>query len=86
MLSPLKNNVIVELIEKEKTTATGIILTKADPNEVNRGKVIAIGPKVEYIQLGEEILPNWNKGTKLKYDNKDIWVVSEDDVVLVFED
>lgn len=85
MLAPIKNNVILELIEKEKVTSSGIVLTKADPNEANRGKVIAIGPLVEDIKVGEEVLPNWNKGRKVKYDNKDIWVISEEDIVLIFE-
>lgn len=86
MLAPIKKNVILELIEKEKTTASGIVLTKADPNEANRGKVIAIGPEVEDVKVGDEVLPNWNQGRKLKYDDKEIWVVSEDHIVLVFED
>ena len=55
MLSPLKNNVIVELIEKEKVTSSGIVLASADPTEVNRGKVLAIGPEVEDVQVGDEV-------------------------------
>lgn len=86
MLAPIKNNIILELIEKEKTSSGGIILTKADPNEANRGKVLAIGPMVENVALGDEVLPDWNKGRKVKYDDRFIWVVSEDDIVLIFED
>ena len=33
MLNPIKKNVIVELIQKEKVTASGIVLTSADPEE-----------------------------------------------------
>lgn len=86
MLSPIKKNVILELIEKEKTTASGLILTKADPHEANRGLVIAVGPEVEDVKVGDEVLPNWNQGRNLKYDGKDIWVVQEEHIVLVFED
>ena len=43
MLKPIKENVIVELIEKELETASGIILKRADPAEVNKAKVLAIG-------------------------------------------
>ena len=85
MLRPIKNNVIVELLEKEKVTSTGIILSKTDPLEVNRGKVV-VGSVSGLIKEGEVILPDWNKAQKMPYEGKDYYVVSEDDVVLIFED
>ena len=86
MLAPIKKYVILELIEKEKTTSSGLILTKADPNEANRGLVLAIGPEVTDVKVGDEVLPNWNQGRNVKYDGKNIWVVPEEHIVLVFED
>ena len=86
MLAPIKKYVILELIEKEKTTASGLILTKADPHEANRGLVLAVGPEVEDVKVGEMVLPNWNQGRNVKYDGKNIWVVKEEDIVLIFED
>lgn len=85
MLSPIKKNVIVELIEKERVTSSGIVLASADREEANRGVVIAIGPQVEDVKVGDEILPNWNAGRQAKYENKDYWIINEDDIVLIFE-
>jgi chaperonin GroES len=86
ILKPIKNNVIVELVEKEKVTSGGIILQKADPTEANRGLVVAIGPEVTDVVLGQEVLPNWNAARKMKFDEQNLYVVDEDEIVLIFEE
>ena len=84
MLKPIKNNVIVELIEKEKVTSSGIVLSSADPVEANKGKVISVGPNVDLVKEGDMVLPNWNAAHKAKYNGTDYYIVSEDDIVLIF--
>ncbi len=86
MLRPIKKNIIVKIIEKEKVTASGIILKSADPTQVNRAEVIAIGSDVSLIEVGQQILPNWNAARPSKFNEEDFFVVNEDDVVLIFED
>lgn len=86
MLRPIKNNIIVELIEKEKVSAGGIVLQSADREEVSKGLVLAIGPNVEYIKVGELVLPNWNRAQKSKFDDKEFYVISEDEIVLIFDE
>jgi len=86
MLRPIKKNIIVKIIEKERTTKSGIILKSADPAEANRAEVVAIGNDVTMVEVGQEILPNWNQARPSKFDNEDFFVVNEDDVVLIFED
>jgi co-chaperonin GroES (HSP10) len=48
--------------------------------------ILAVGPEVLDLKIGDSILPNWNAGRQTKYENQDLWIVNEDDVVLVFED
>ena len=86
MLKPIRNNLLVELIQKEKITKSGIVLSVADRDEVNRGVILAVGPEVLDLKVGDNILPNWNAGRQTKYENQDLWIINEDDVVLVFED
>lgn len=86
MLKPLKNKLVVEIIEKEKVSPGGIILTKTDRDEVNRCKVVSIGPEVLDISAGDVILPNWNAATKTVVDGNTYYLLSEDDVVLIFEE
>lgn len=86
ILKPIKKNIIVKVIEKEKVTSGGIILKSADPAEVSKSTVIAIGSEVTLIEVGQTILPNWNKARKTNIDEDEFFIVGEDDVVLIFED
>ncbi len=86
MLRPLKNKVILEFIEKEKVSPGGIVLQKADPTEANRGKVVAIGTDVTDVEIGQEVLPNWNAAQKTKHENETFYIIEEEQIVLVFED
>ena len=84
MLKPIRKNIVVELLEKEKVTEAGIILTSADSAEVSKGVVLAIGDECEDIKVGDTILPNWQKARPTKFEGTDFYIVNEDDVVLVF--
>ena len=86
MLKPIKNNVVLELIDKEKVTSSGIVLPSADPVEANKGKVVSLGPDVEMVKEGDMVLPNWNAARQIKYNEFEYYVVSEDDIVLIFEE
>ena len=86
ILKPIKSKVILELVEKEKLSSGGIVLQKADPTEANRGIVLATGPEVTDVEVGQEVLPNWNAAMKLKYDDKQLYVIDQEEIVLIFED
>jgi len=79
-LTPLRNNVIVEKLEKELTTSSGIILKSND--EADKAKVIAVGSEVTDVAVGDTILINWNKAVKLM-DN--LYQVNVNEVVAIFE-
>ena len=86
MLVPIKSKVLIQLIEKAKTTETGIILPVADRDEPIKATVIAIGDKVQDVQVGDTILPNWNQAIETKYDDKHkTYIIEEKDIVLVFD-
>ena len=86
MLKPIKKNIIITLIEKELESKGGIILTSADPAQVSRGLIVGIGPDVDMVEVGQQVLPNWNKAKKVKYEQEEFYIVHEDDLVLVFEE
>ena len=77
---PLKNNVIIERQEKDLTTASGIILQTND--EADKGLVIAIGPDVTEVNVGDLVLINWNKASKFSDDR---WKVTSEEIIAVFE-
>lgn len=80
MYKPLRDNIIVEKQEKNLTTSSGIILKSND--EADKAKVIAIGPEVTDVAVGEILLVNWNKAKKIQNDT---YQINIQDVIGVFE-
>jgi len=85
MLQPLKNKLILQLIEKEKVTESGIVLAAVDREEANKGLVVAIGEGVEDIHANDTVLPDWNKAQKTRYENEDYYIIHQDDIVAIFD-
>ena len=79
-MRPLHNKVIVERIPGETTTESGIVLQRS--HEVDRAKIIAVGPDVKEVSVGEIVLLDWNKTVK----TGDHFVVTEDNIVFVYEE
>ncbi len=63
-MQPTRDNIIVERLDKELSTASGIILKSSD--EPDKAKVISIGPKVNEVNVDDIVLVNWNKATKIQ--------------------
>jgi co-chaperonin GroES (HSP10) len=76
---PTRDNIIVERIAAEKTTASGLILKSSD--EPDRGKVISIGPKVDEVEIGDELLLNWNKAVKVEDET---YVIPVTEVIFIY--
>ena len=51
-------------------------------DEPDYAVVVAIGPDIDEVEIGEKLLINWNKATKIEDDD---YVLSIDDVILAFE-
>lgn len=84
-VKPLNNTCIVEMLEKEKISAGGIILSKTDPKEITKGRVLAVGPNCKDVQEGDIILPNWNSARKNDMENETFFVVSESEIIMIFD-
>jgi co-chaperonin GroES (HSP10) len=76
--NPLNDNIIVERVEPVTTTASGIVLQSSQ--EPDKAKVIATAS--DDVQIGELLLINWNKATKI---HKELYRIHVNDVIAVFE-
>ncbi len=74
---PLNDNVIVERVEPVTTTASGIVLQSSQ--EPDKAKVIATAS--DDVQVGELLMINWNKASKI---DKDLYRIHVNDVIAVF--
>lgn len=77
-LKPLHNKVVIKSIPSETTSPTGIILNSAD--EPDRAQVLAIGPDVHEVEIGDIVLLDWNKVVK----SDDYFVIKVDDIVFIY--
>jgi chaperonin GroES len=78
-MKPTRDNIIVIRIAAEKSTYSGIILKSAD--EPDKAQVIAIGNKVDEVNVGDTVLLNWNKATKIENET---YVVPIKEVIWIY--
>jgi chaperonin GroES len=89
-LKPLGDRLIVQAVDEEETTASGIVLPDTAKEKPQRGKVLAVGDgKVEEdgkripldVAEGDEVLYSKYGGTEIKVDGEDLLVLRESDVL-----
>lgn len=90
-LKPLGDRVIVQAIEEEETTASGIVLPDTAKEKPQRGKVLAVGEgkwdedgeKRIPLDVGEgdEVLYSKYGGTEIQVEGEDLLVLRESDVL-----
>jgi chaperonin GroES len=90
-LQPLGDRLIVEVLEEEETTVSGIVLPDTAREKPQRGRVLAVGPgsraesSGEIIPLevavGDEIIFSKYGGTEVKVGADDLLILRESDVL-----
>jgi co-chaperonin GroES (HSP10) len=85
LIKPLKKNVLVVRLKKKSTTESGIILQSDHDGNVDRAQVIATGNEVTMVKTDDIIFVDWNKANPVTLDEIPHYVVSEDNIVWVFD-
>ena len=89
-LQPLGDRIIVEVLEEEETTTSGIVLPDTAKEKPQRGRVLAAGPgsrndKGDLVPMevaeGDEIIFSKYGGTEIKLGADEILVLRESDVL-----
>ncbi|MFT4717709.1 MAG: chaperonin GroES [Rickettsiales bacterium] len=93
-IKPLHNNVLVERVEAETTTAGGIIIPDTAKEKPSEGKIIAVGNGTKNengksipldVKVGDNILfAKWG-GTEIKVGGKDLLILKESDILAITE-
>ena len=87
---PLGSRVLVEPIEQEEMTSSGIILPETAKEKPQQGKVLAAGPgdrndKGERVAMdvktGDVVLFAKYSGTEVKMDSKKLLILRESDIL-----
>lgn len=93
-LKPLGDRLIVEPIEQEELTASGLVLPETAKEKPMQGKVLAVGPGARHedgsriamdISKGETVLFAKYAGTEVKIENKKYLILRETDVLAIVQ-
>lgn len=94
-IRPLEDKVLVQIVEAETTTASGLVIPDSAQEKPQEATVIAVGPG-KYDEDGERRIPLDVKegdtvvfskygGTELKYNGEEYLLLSARDLLAVIE-
>ncbi|WP_349409271.1 co-chaperone GroES [Pseudalkalibacillus sp. SCS-8] len=92
MLKPLGDRIVVELVESEEKTASGIVLPDSAKEKPQEGKIVAVGTgrvtdngeKVALeVSEGDTVIYSKYAGTEVKYQGKEYLILRESDVLAI---
>ena len=93
-IKPLGDRVVVEPVEREQTTASGIILPETAKEKPQEGNVLATGPGrrddagkriAMDVAVGNVVLFAKYAGTEIKLGDKKLLILKESDILAIVE-
>jgi chaperonin GroES len=93
-LKPLGSRLVVEPIEQDDVTASGIVLPETAKEKPQKGKVLSMGPgdrdddgkRVPMdVKVGDTVLYAKYSGTEIKIEQKKLLILKESDVLAIVE-
>jgi chaperonin GroES len=93
-LKPLGSRLVVEPIEQEDVTASGIVLPETAKEKPQKGKVLSMGPgdrdeegkRIPMdVKVGDTVLYAKYSGTEIKIESKKLLIIKENDVLAIVE-
>ncbi len=91
-LQPIDNRVVVERMESETKTASGIFIPEKAAEESSIAIVLAVGPGkllengnrgAMTVKVGNKVLLGKYSGTQTKINGKDVIVLREDEILAI---
>ncbi|WP_379971489.1 co-chaperone GroES [Ectobacillus sp. sgz5001026] len=92
MLKPLGDRVVIELVEAEEKTASGIVLPDSAKEKPQEGKIVAVGTGrvlengatvALEVAVGDRIIFSKYSGTEVKYEGAEYLILRESDILAV---
>ena len=94
VLKPLEDRIVVEPLEAEQVTASGLVIPDTAKEKPQEGKVLAVGPgrfddkgaRVPVdVKVGDVVLYSKYGGTEEKYHGEEYLVLSARDVLAIVQ-
>ena len=92
-IKPLEDRILVQTLEAEQTTASGLVIPDTAKEKPQEGKVLAVGPgrfdedgdkRIPLdISVGDVVVYSKYGGTEVKYAGQDYLILSARDILAV---
>jgi len=78
---------VLEIDTQEKQTAGGIILTQPqDKKGATPGYILAVGPDVKFVEVGQQVYLDWANGTVMNVEGKQAVAIQEKYITAIIEE
>jgi chaperonin GroES len=94
-IKPLEDRILVQPLDAEQTTASGLVIPDTAKEKPQEGKVLAVGPgrfddegenRIPLdISVGDVVIYSKYGGTEVKYNNEEYLLLSARDVLAIVE-
>ena len=86
-IRPLFDRVVIQPVEAESKTASGLFIPDAAKERPIRGIVLAVGPgkknEPTTVKVGDTVLYGKYSGTEIQIDGKEVLIMKESDIFAV---
>ena len=89
-IKPLEDRILVEVLDAETKTASGLVIPDTAKEKPQEGEVVAVGPGAKTedgklipmdVKVGDIVLFGKWSGTEVKIDNKEYSIMKESDIM-----
>ena len=80
-IKPLSDRVVAKAEEAKTRTASGIYLPEGAKEKSKVAEVVAVGPQVQGVQVGDKILFEEFAATDVSLDGEDFIIVKEEKII-----
>lgn len=83
---PLKDYVLMGEVKEDLKTESGIVLTQSVTAGNKPGKILAIGPDVENIKVGQHVICNWKGSTPVEVEGIMCVLLKSEEIMAIAKD
>lgn len=82
-LQPLADRIVMEQLEAEETTASGIVLPGSAQEKPKMAKVIAVGKDVKEVKAGDQVIYKSYGPDEIKVGSQEYLIGKEEDLLAI---
>lgn len=92
-LKPLGKRIVIEIVEAEEKTASGLVLPSSAKEQPQYAEVVEISEKIQEkddkengIKVGDKVIYSKYAGTEVKIGSRELIVINLKDVLAIVEE